>query len=88
MKVVPITEMKDTAAFSRMIEAEDGPVIVTKNGRESMVVLTPAAFEALRLESARTVLYERIDRAEQDFAAGRVVDGFEAMGRIREKYGL
>ncbi len=88
MKVVPITEMKDTAAFSRMIETEDDPVIVTKNGRESMVVLTPAAFEALRLESARTVLYERIDRAEQDFAAGRVVDGFEAMGRIREKYGL
>ena len=88
MNVVPITEMKDTAAFSRMIETEDDPVIVTKNGRESMVVLTPAAFEALRLESARTVLYERIDRAEQDFAAGRVVDGFEAMGRIREKYGL
>ena len=88
MTVVPITEMKDTAAFSRMIETEDDPVIVKKNGRESMVVLTPAAFEALRLESARTVLYERIDRAEQDFAAGRVVDGFEAMGRIREKYGL
>ncbi len=88
MKVVPITEMKDTAAFSRTIETEDDPVIVTKNGRESMAVLTPTAFEALQLESARTVLYERIDRAEQDFIAGCVVDGFEAMDRIREKYGL
>lgn len=71
-----------------MIETEDGPVIVTKNGRENMVVLTLATFETLQLESARNVLYERIDRAEQDFAAGRVVDGFEAIGRIREKYGL
>ena len=85
---VPIKDLRDTAAFDEMVSTSPTPVIVTKNGRESMVVLTPAAFEALRLESARTVLYERIDRAEQDFAAGRVVDGFEAMGRIREKYGL
>lgn len=43
---VPVRDMKDTAKFSETVRNADGPVTVTKNGRDEFVVMTSDAYEA------------------------------------------
>lgn len=51
MNAIPISEMKDTAGFTRAVEEADGPVTVTRNGYEKLVVMTPEVFEKYRLSA-------------------------------------
>ena len=85
---VPIKELKNTAEFSRLVEESSNPIVVTKNGYESFVAMTTQAYEALKLEAARAKLYQSIDRAEQDIAAGRTVEAHAAIADMRVRYGL
>lgn len=85
---VPIKEMKNTAAFSDLVESSTDPIIVTKNGFEKFAVMTMEQLDALRLEAARARLYREIDRAEEDFALGSVVSARESQRLVRERYGL
>ena len=47
-----------------------------------------SGYEALCAEAARAKLYQAIDRAEADIAAGRVTDAREVSAGLRTKYGL
>lgn len=85
---VPIKEMKNTAAFAEMVEASQGPVIVTRNGRQALAVMTVDEFDALKLEASRAELYRLVDEAESDIAAGRTVSARESQAAARARYGL
>ena len=85
---VPIKELKNTADFTKLVENSDSPVIVTKNGCEAFLALSTSAYEALEMEAARSRLYQSIDRAEADIAAGRTVEAHTAINDIRSRYGL
>ncbi len=85
---VPVKDLKNTATFSKLVESSPDPVIVTRNGRESFVVMTVEELDALRLEAARAQLYRDIDEAEDDFAHGRTTEANESQRRTRERYGL
>lgn len=37
---VPIKDLKDTAAFSRLVKKTEHPIFITKNGREEFVVMS------------------------------------------------
>lgn len=85
---VPFKELKNTASFAKTVEGSDEPVIVTRNGYETFAVMTVEKLDALKQEAARARLYRDIDEAEDDFAAGRVMDGRESQRKARERYGL
>ena len=85
---VPIKELKNTAEFSRLVEESPSPIVVTKNGYESFVAMSPQAFEALRLEASRAQLYQAIDQAERDIAEGRTTEAHIALADLRDRYGL
>lgn len=85
---VPIKDLKNTAAFSKLVEESEGPVIVTKNGRDAFAVMTIQELDALRLDAARATLYEKIDEAEADFVEGRFVPARESQQKARARYGL
>ena len=85
---VPIKELKNTSSFAKLVEEADEPVIVTRNGYDTFAVMTMAQLEALELEARRARLYQEIDRAEADIAAGRVSDGWDSTKVARERYGL
>ena len=85
---VPTKELKNTAEFAETVQAADGPVVVTKNGKEAFVSMSMGCYEALLLEGARARLYESIDRAESDIVAGRTHDAKQFSANLREKYGL
>lgn len=85
---VPMKDLKNTARFTRTVLDSPEPVIVTNNGREAFVSMTPERYDELLLEAARARLYEVIDRAEEDIAAGRMVDANDFTASLRERYGL
>lgn len=85
---VPVKDLKNTSEFTDTVQSADGPVIVTKNGHEAFISMSMEVYEALRLEAARSELYEKIDRAEADMAADRYVDARELSAKLRDRYGL
>ena len=50
--------------------------------------MSMAEYEGLLMEAARAKLYERIARAEDDVAGGRVSDATDTASQIRARYGL
>lgn len=87
-KCVPIRDMKNTAAFSRLVEEAAEPIVVTKNGYDHFVVIKSSDYETMQEELAKARLLKRIALAEEDYAEGRYVEGSEFTSNVREKYGL
>lgn len=85
---VPISELKDTAAFSKKVAHAGEPVIVTKNGYEEFVVLDPELFKTYRKESPEEELERLLSEADRDIATGRVSSAKEGLASIRQAYGL
>lgn len=85
---VPMKDLKNTAKFTATVRESPDPVIVTNNGREAFVSMTPERYDELLLEAARARLYDAIDRSEDDIASGRTADAREALASLRERYGL
>ena len=85
---VPTKELKNTQSFTATVQEAEGPVIVTKNGKEAFVSMSLDCYDALVREGARARLYESIDRAEADIAAGRLIDARGKSSKLRARYGL
>lgn len=85
---VPISELKDAAAFSRKVGCAGEPVIVTKNGYEEFIVMDPALFRTYRKETPEEELERLLKEADRDIELGRVRDARSVLAEIRETYGL
>lgn len=85
---VPISELKDSAAFAEKVARAGEPVIVTKNGYEKFVVIDADLFREYRRETPEEHLERLLQEADRDIRAGRVSDMREGLSEIRAKYGL
>lgn len=85
---VPTKELKNTQNFTATVQGAEGPVIVTKNGKDAFVSMSLDCYDAMMREGARARLYESIDRAEADIADGRLVDAHAKSFELRARYGL
>ena len=84
-RIIPIRDLKNTAAISQMCKESDEPIYVTKNGYGDMVIMSMKAYEQkLWLLEVEHALAE----AEEDIQAGRVYDAFEMQREAEEKYGI
>ena len=85
MKIIPMRDLKNTVEVERQCKEEQGPIFVTKNGYGRLVVMDIEYYESTiqKMEEAR-LLIEALEDAEE----GRVLDGKEALLKLREKYGL
>ena len=100
MTIVPMKELKDTAGIAEKCRAANEPIHVTKNGYDSLVIMSSETFERYELamkqaaqrEIARQQELEELVASIQagldDIAAGRTQDAFEAIDELREQYGL
>ncbi len=84
-KMIPIRDLKDTANISNMVKETAGPVYVTKNGYEEMVLLSVDEYEKIMVLNE---VYGKLLEAERDFAEGRVRDYKDVMADMRKRYGL
>ena len=85
---VPIEDMRDTAAFARMVETAPGSVTVTKNGYDQFVVIRSRDYDDLRDSEARARIMERMLLAERERVEGRHVDTAVSLAELRSRYGL
>lgn len=85
---VPISELKDSVAFSEKVARAGEPVIVTKNGYEKFVVIDAELFREYRRETPAEHLERLLREADRDARAGCVSDMREGIDEIRAKYGL
>ena len=82
-RIIPIRDLKNTAAISQMCNESTEPIYVTKNGYGDMVLMSMKAYEEklMMLE-----LYEKLAIAEEEVTNGKTKDGVAALQKLREKY--
>ena len=85
MKISPMRDLKNTVEVERQCKEEQGPIFVTKNGYGRLVVMDIEYYESTiqKMEEARLLI-----EALEDVEEGRVLDGKEALLKLREKYGI
>lgn len=85
MKIIPMRDLKNTVEVERQCKEEQGPIFVTKNGYGRLVVMDIEYYESTiqKMEEARLLI-----EALEDVEEGRVLDGKEALLKMREKYGI
>ena len=67
-RIIPIRDLKNTAAVSQMCSESKEPVYITKNGYGDMVIMSMEAYEEkMQLLDA----YAKLDAAEQQVEAGQ-----------------
>lgn len=85
MKIIPMRDLKNTVEVERQCKEEQGPIFVTKNGYGRLVVMDIEYYESTiqKMEEARLLI-----EALEDVEEGHVLDGKEALLKLREKYGI
>ena len=85
MKIIPMRDLKNTVEVERQCKEEQGPIFVTKNGYGRLVVMDIEYYESTiqKMEEA-SLLIEALEDVEE----GRVLDGKEALLKLRKKYGI
>ena len=84
-RIIPIRDLKDTAAISQMCSESTEPIYITKNGYGNMVIMSMEAYEK---KMFMTDVYSKLAEAEAEVREGKVSDAREGLTALREKYGL
>ena len=84
-RIIPIRDLKNTAAISKMCSESKEPIYVTKNGYGDMVIMSMKAYEEKLL---MLDVYHRLAEAEAEIQDGKAVDAPAALQALREEYGL
>ena len=82
-RIIPIKELKNTAAISQMCNESTEPIYITKNGYGDMVLMSMKAYEE---KIWMLDVYAKLAEAEQELQNGEGVDARTALKALREKY--
>ena len=84
-RIIPIRDLKDTAAISQMCGESTEPIYITKNGYGDMVIMSMKAYEE---KLSLLDVYRKLADAEEEVSQGKVVDAPAALTKLRAKYGV
>lgn len=84
-RIIPIRDLKDTAAISQMCRESKEPIYITKNGYGDMVLMSMEAYEE---KMWLLDVYAKLAEAETEIQGGKVTDARSALKELREKHGL
>ena len=84
-RIIPIRDLKDTAAISQMCSESTEPIYVTKNGYGEMVIMSMKAYEE---QMCLLDVYSKLAEAEKEVREGKTVDAHTALNDLRAKYGI
>jgi PHD/YefM family antitoxin component YafN of YafNO toxin-antitoxin module len=79
-RIIPIKDLKNTAAISQMCNESDDPIYITKNGYGDMVLMSMKAYEE---KMWLLDVYAKLNQAEEDIQTGKTMDAREAMKSLR-----
>lgn len=82
-KVIPINELKNTAQISQVCKESSVPIIITKNGRSDMVLMSVSLFEETFVKAQAAML---INEALDEIKAGaKGIDADEFFNKISNR---
>jgi len=84
-KIIPIKDFKNTSAISSMCHDTEGPIYVTKNGYDDLVLMSMEEYERL---TAKLKIYSELFLSQSDIETGQTKDAFAALSDMRDEYGL
>ena len=84
-RIIPIRDLKDTPAISRMCNESSDPIYITKNGYGDMVIMSMKAYEE---KMSLLDIYAKLAEAEENIKSGKTVDARSALKDLRTKHGL
>ena len=67
-RIIPIRDLKDTAAISQMCSESPEPIYITKNGYGDMVIMSMKAYEE---KLAVLDVYSKLAEAEEEIREGK-----------------
>lgn len=82
-QIIPIKDLKDTAAISEMCSNSNEPIFVTKNGYGEMVIMSISLYEQYM---RKLEVYSKIEEAEQDLKNNDYYNADMAVAELREKH--
>ena len=83
--IIPIRDLKDTAAISQMCNESNEPIYITKNGYGDMVIMSMKAYE----EKMHLLdVYAKLADAEEEVRTGQVTEARQELKSLRAKHGL
>lgn len=84
-KVLPVNELKNTAKIMKVCQESEGPIVITKNGYGEAVMMSIKVYEKLIADiELATLINESLDNIKN---GGKLVDGFEFLDEMKQKYG-
>ena len=83
--IIPIRDLKDTAAISQMCSDVNEPIYITKNGYGDMVIMSMKTYEETLCLNE---IYSKLAQAEEEIRKGNTVDAHSALRDLRNKYGI
>lgn len=82
-RIIPIKELKNTAAVSQLCHETQEPIYVTKNGYGDMVIMSMKTYE----EKMKIIeVYRKLPEAEKAIKDGEVVNPNIVLHEQKEKY--
>lgn len=85
---VPVRDLKDTSNICRLCRETDGPVIVTKNGYQELVIVTPELYDKMERALEKQRIYDALAAAEDELAQGGFVDARSSLDSLWARHGL
>lgn len=82
-RIIPIKDLKNTAAVSDMCSNSNEPIFVTKNGYGEMVIMNINLYEQYM---RKLEVYSKIEEAEQALKNNDYYNADMAVAELREKY--
>ena len=83
--IIPIRDLKDTAAISQMCNESNEPIYITKNGYGDMVIMSMKAYEE---KMYLLDVYVKLADAEEEVRTGQATEARQALKALRAKHGL
>lgn len=88
MTSIPVTELKNTSATLSLCQQADEPILVTKNGRPALWLVSPEEMQRLQDAAGRESLYQAVSHSERQWRDGLATDAATGIELMRERYGL
>lgn len=83
--IIPIKDIKNTAAISDLCHKTGEPIYVTKNGYGDMVIQSIQSFEE---QKTKIELYKKLFKSDLQFKNGETKEAFQFIRELEMKYGL
>jgi len=84
-QIIPVRDLKKTSELSELCHQSEEPIFITKNGYGDMVIMSIDTYEKTMFLHD---VSRKLEEGERSIQAGKTIDGFQSLKKIREKHGL